>query len=156
MINHYQFYGKDTHLPIPWPNLRDDQSLGIFHYESKAEYAFATSNSEIMDHFDFSITPQKDADIPITIVCDWGYSLSNFLMKPKQKQQKLIADFRGIIPPTYNEYFKVLSTLLDIDFFDGPYKNSNAPEPYYLEGRISQMGEYKFIIIAERIFEDNW
>lgn len=140
----------------------------MFHYEADSDFSFLTSNSEIMDKIDITITPRSDSDIPITLICNWGYPTSKYLQNPSVKitetnaNHKLVnkpvyvADFRGVIPPGLESFFSELHELINIDSFGGQYRNINAPEPYILSERINHMGEYLFVIIAESIIEDNW
>jgi len=164
LVNHYKFYGHDTKHPIPWPAKQPNkkQYLGIFQYESHEEYSFFMNDRSIMDRFDFSMLPSQTSDLPVTLICNWGLSNYRFLQPPlltnsvQDSEHAMIADFRGVIPPGYESYFDTLRKSLDIDFYGGQYRNRNAPTPYTLYSRIEHMGEYKFIIIAESIIEDDW
>jgi len=170
LINHYKFFGKDTNLEIPWPHGigGKDPILGLFHFEADSEYSFMTSNKDIMDKFDFTAIPRADADLPITLICNWGFPVSKYLdispfkVTETQTSRQLpgspvyVADFRGTIPDGYAEFFKQLHENLNIDFYAGPYKNAEPPQPYILSERISHMGEYMFVIVAESIVEDDW
>lgn len=168
IVNHYKFYGKDTNLPIPWPNQIDNKPLlGMFHYESDSEYNFL-KNETFQNKIDFTIIPKPYADIPITLICNWGFPTSKYLTKNHDKitnteynhkfesQEVFVADFRGVVPPEHRDMFNELHELVNIDSFEGPYKNANAPEPYILENRIKHMGEYLFVIISESIIENDW
>jgi hypothetical protein len=156
-------------LPIPRKSLDGKPLIGLFHYESETEYgAKITGNPEVMKHVDFTIIPKPSADLPITLICLWGFPWEQYLAPPPPKifdtpnvhpfpgSDVYVADFRGVIPPGYTKFFKELSTLINIDFFAGPYRNAEAPSPYVLSERIAHMGRYSFVIIAESIIEDDW
>ena len=169
MINHFKFFGKDTDLEIPWPKGINgkDPILGMFHYEADSEYSFMTSDPAIMDKIDFTVTPQASADLPITLICNWGYPDAQYLTYAPYKVTETeynhvlpgpvyVADFRGVIPPDTDSYFRKFFSLVNVDSFSGRHKNADAPEPYILSERISHMGKYMFVIIAESIIEDDW
>lgn len=114
-------------------------------------------DSTIMNHFDFKIIPDPLAEVRISIVCSWGYSNNHFLdATSTYKEGVSIADFRGIIPPGYEQYFNVLREKLGIHIYSGPYKNVNAEIPSNLIDRIKLMSKYKFIFVAEDVFEFDW
>ena len=159
----------DTKLPIPWPHSDEkDLLLGLFHYESEEEYGDKiTKNREVMNRIDFTVIPKPNADLPITLVCNWGFPEKKYLSFSDEKitytsnthvkpGPVYVADFRGTIPPGYEKYFDELKDILNIDFFGGPYRNAEAPQPYVLSERIAHMGEYMFVIIGESIIENDW
>lgn len=115
-------------------------------------------NDSVLEHFDLTIIPDpKSADIPISLICSWGFPVDHFLQSQSiYKEGASVADFRGIIPTGFERYFKTLYRQLDIHIYSGPNKNVDVEIPTILPERIQFMSQYKFIIVAEEIFEEDW
>jgi hypothetical protein len=104
LVNHPKFgFGRD--VPIPWPEKRPNpryiqqavgappsgipESLplvGLFYFEPTDQYpGYTTANKEIMEHVDFSVTPEQSSTLPITLVCPWGRTINDFVNPPPPK-----------------------------------------------------------------------
>jgi len=160
LVNHYKFYGMNTEIPLAWPDKKSQQRWGLFYYEAPSEFPMISQNAEVLSKFDFLVTPQKEAAVPVTLMCDWGYPRAQFVTLPpphEEAREKFLADFRGVTPSGYEDFFQELYSLLKIDIFAGPNQNTPLPDdPYTLPKRILQMGQYRFVFILESILEDNW
>jgi hypothetical protein len=121
------------------------------------------ANETLRTRFDFTVVPQDWADLPVTLMCNWGYPNPRFLRMPtstalphRNGASVGIADFKGSTPEAFQPYMSRLRELLTIDTFAGQGKNAEAPSPYSLDQRVEHMGKYRFIIIFEQVQETNW
>ena len=149
----------NTEIPLAWPNKKSNQKWGLFYYEASSEFSMISENSEVQSRFDFRVTPQKDAEVQVTLMCDWGYPRTQFVVLPPPSEvtDVLIADFRGVTPSSYGNYFADLRSLMPVATFAGPHQNRQLPEERYtLPQRIIHMSQYRFVLISETIFEENW
>ena len=123
-INHPKFLGTaGDAIPLPWPALRDNLKrqlpgpaptaipatlplTALFYYEAAQTYPkYTLATPEFAARFDFTMTPDQDSTLPVTLVCPWGRETVSFLASPADVAQRkapgrLIAYFNehGVAP----------------------------------------------------------
>eukprot|EP00012_Vannella_robusta_P007863 CAMPEP_0206200910 /NCGR_PEP_ID=MMETSP0166-20121206/11191_1 /ASSEMBLY_ACC=CAM_ASM_000260 /TAXON_ID=95228 /ORGANISM="Vannella robusta, Strain DIVA3 518/3/11/1/6" /LENGTH=336 /DNA_ID=CAMNT_0053619399 /DNA_START=128 /DNA_END=1138 /DNA_ORIENTATION=+ len=153
IINHPRSFGD---APINWPRKKADQLWGMFYYEPSEQFSSFLS-PEVLDHFDFTVTPKQDSDMPITLICPWGRNPQAYLSPPPSKHAGApVCDFLGHVPPGYHGLLESLRDHIKVDSFGGPWKNADAPEPFNLPNRIRHVGQYKFALVTESTIEVDW
>ena len=164
----------NTEYEIPWPalNTREralPQRLAIFHAMAVRHYG---DRVEHRDRFDVRITNQNDADIPVTLICDWGHDREEFLfprgrlLLPVMRTQGSketavhIADFMGndamSIGEHWHDIWMEFHKYALVDSYGGRFKFISPAEPYTLETRMEEMSMYRFVLIVQRSEEDDW
>eukprot|EP00339_Tiarina_fusa_P002680 CAMPEP_0117013152 /NCGR_PEP_ID=MMETSP0472-20121206/10910_1 /TAXON_ID=693140 ORGANISM="Tiarina fusus, Strain LIS" /NCGR_SAMPLE_ID=MMETSP0472 /ASSEMBLY_ACC=CAM_ASM_000603 /LENGTH=299 /DNA_ID=CAMNT_0004716391 /DNA_START=155 /DNA_END=1051 /DNA_ORIENTATION=+ len=153
IINHRRSFGDE---PVHWPRKKENQLWGMFFYEPYRDHAsFLTP--DILDHFDFTVLPSQDSDLPVTLICPWGGSPAAYLSPPPPKKaHSPVCDFVGNVPAGYHTFFEAFHSKITTDSFGGAWKNRDAPVPYDLSQRIKHVGEYKFALVTEAAREKDW
>ncbi|ELR17173.1 glycosyl transferase [Acanthamoeba castellanii str. Neff] len=184
LTNHPKF-GYDRDMPIAWPeesrpNPRhwytakvDGHKVptnlpltGIFYYEAVQSYpGYTAKDPAIKSRIDFSMTPDLDSTMPVTLICPWGHTVSEYLRPPPLKpSERFIAYFNehGIAPPFLKIVEELFAAAGDRMHSYGPFRsNRDMPDeaggnPYQLSRRISFMGTYKFVLVTEALVEDSF
>jgi hypothetical protein len=151
LTNHPKFgYGRD--MPIAWPeesrpNPRhwyttqvDGHKVptnlpltGIFYYEAAQSYpGYTAKDPAIKSRIDFSMTPDLDSTMPVTLICPWGHTVSEYLRPPPLKRsERFIAYFNehGIAPPFLKIVEELFAAAGDRMHSYGPFRsNRDMPD----------------------------
>ncbi len=145
--------------------------LGIFYYEPAASYpAYTLKSQDVVDRFDFSLTPSQSSTLPVTLICPWGRGVEDYLSAPPPKTPgRLLAYFSEHgNAPQFSAFLDQLFAAAGASASAGDgsggihayvhRRNRDVPaeaggDPYQLSRRIDFMGTYKFVLITEGVEE---
>ena len=147
-INQQRSFGDQ---PMDWPKKKKNQLWGNFYFEPTSPYEKFLN--PIQDKFDFTLTPQQNSTLPVTLICPWGRAAKDYLATPPSKAGS-ICDFSG--SNKFQNIFSEFRKTMTVDTFAGSWKNQDAPEPFSLPTRMQHVGQYKFAIIVEHHIENDW
>eukprot|EP01095_Lingulamoeba_sp_RSL-Kostka_P009662 TRINITY_DN3350_c0_g1_i1.p1 TRINITY_DN3350_c0_g1~~TRINITY_DN3350_c0_g1_i1.p1 ORF type:complete len:392 (+),score=98.51 TRINITY_DN3350_c0_g1_i1:76-1251(+) len=174
LVNHQKFYSEK--YPVPFPKEKPfysrnntshllQQKWIMFYYEPAALYSNVVKNPEVLSQIDLTAIPEQNADIPVTLVCDWGKRREDYLIPPPEKTA-LISDwsyghnnkkFMGELIRHFTD-----DSETNIDVFRTSLKNVELShdvrdgEHFNLYSRMNKMGSYKFILFSEVTIENDY
>lgn len=151
LTNHPKFgYGRE--VPIAWPSATRDNPrrmyvsridgeavppklplTGLFYYEPAQNYpGYTVDDAQVQAHIDFSMTPDLDSTLPVTLICPWGRNVADYVQPPPDKKEdRFIAYFNehGIAPQYQGIIEELFQVAGDQLHRYGPHKRNREMPP---------------------------
>jgi hypothetical protein len=90
-------------------------------------------------------------------MCEWGRKREDYLLPPPAKTAKnIICDFSPALEHSFRHIIKDLRKLLTIDTYAGEFATIHFDRLVPIPERLRIMGTYKFVLITEAVFEEDW
>lgn len=141
----------------------------VFYYEPENyDPDFTLLSRDVASNFDFSATQRHTSTVPITLTCNWGKSVTDFLGAPPAKdEEKFIMylsehgvskEYQALV----DELFVAAEQDRHADIHAYRHKrNRQLPhtlqgEEYTLARMLDFMSEYKFILITDPVVENDF
>eukprot|EP00004_Rigifila_ramosa_P027977 TRINITY_DN9325_c0_g1_i1.p2 TRINITY_DN9325_c0_g1~~TRINITY_DN9325_c0_g1_i1.p2 ORF type:complete len:433 (-),score=83.48 TRINITY_DN9325_c0_g1_i1:28-1326(-) len=147
-------------LPFPYPPKREGQLRGAFWFESTKDPNYLKHTSaEYLQDYDFTISPKRDSDVPVSAACLWGKELSDYLAPPPASKPLLVATFSTDVDPAASLYISHFMALLQVDSYRSLLHTVDLPSAAAwnnISYRIETMAQYRFVLVTENSQDDDW
>jgi hypothetical protein len=90
-------------------------------------------------------------------MCEWGRKREDYLKPPPEKTAKnIICDFSPALEHSFRHILKDFRKHITVDTYTGEFATIQFDHLLSVAERLKIMGSYKFVLITESVFEEDW